>query len=89
MWRHHGAFEWFQQMHQKLAMGEDKALPQSYKHIKTTLMFGKEKLQYETAGQNIISHVNMNKKGESSKERGLHAKGSKEGSNKKQGQEVR
>src|SRR3954463_4855818 len=46
---------------------EDKALlllrslPHSFKHFRTTLMFGKETLRFEEVVQDIISYVKMNK----------------------------
>ena len=61
---------------------EDKALlllrslPASFKHFRTTLMFGKETLRFEEVVQDIISHVKMNKSsGVDVKSEGLLAKG--------------
>src|SRR3954463_5789586 len=61
---------------------EDKALlllrslPTSFKHFRTTLMFGKKTLRFEEVVQDIISYVNMNKSsGVNMKSKGLIAKG--------------
>src|SRR4051812_33225793 len=60
---------------------EDKALlllrslPTSFKHFRTTLMFGKETLRFEEVVQDIISYVKMNKSsGVNMKSEGLLAK---------------
>jgi len=64
---------------------EDKALlllrslPSSFKHFRTTLMFGKETLRFEEVVQDIISHVKMNKSTSNDlKNEGLLVKGSNE-----------
>ena len=57
---------------------EDKALlllrslPSSFKHFRTTFIFGKETLWSEEVVQDIISHVKMNKSsGDDMKSKGL------------------
>ncbi|CAL2228535.1 unnamed protein product [Prunus armeniaca] len=60
---------------------EDKALmlltslPSSYKHFRTTLMFGKVTLDFESVVQDIMSHHRMTQhSGENSQGEGLVAK---------------
>jgi len=61
---------------------EDKALLlrsllPSFKHFRTTVMFGKETFQFEKVVQDIISHVKINKSsGDDMKSEGLLVKGS-------------
>ncbi|KAL5822966.1 hypothetical protein ACOSQ4_020866 [Xanthoceras sorbifolium] len=41
-----------------------RSLSDSFKHFKTTLLFGKDTLEYDTVVSDIISYVKMNKASE-------------------------